>query len=155
MKRIALFPGSFDPLTLGHTDIIDRALPLFDELYIGIGHNSNKQPMFDLAQRITWIQEVYKNAPQVKVVSYNGLTAEFCKSIGASFILRGIRYVSDFEYEKSIADVNRMMDNNLETIFLTCSPQYSSFSSTLVRDVLRNGGDVNAFLPKQVKLPKA
>jgi pantetheine-phosphate adenylyltransferase len=154
MKRIALFPGSFDPLTLGHTDIIDRALPLFDELYIGIGKNSNKQPMFELAQRIKWIEDVYTDSPHIKVVSYEGLTADFCKSIGANFILRGIRYVSDFEYEKSIADVNRMMDKNLETVFLTCSPQYSSFSSTLVRDVLRNGGDVKAFLPQAVTLPK-
>jgi pantetheine-phosphate adenylyltransferase len=152
MQRIGLFPGTFDPITLGHTDIIDRALNLFDKLYIGIGANSNKEPMFSLDKRLGWISEVYKNEPKIEAVSYKGLTADFCRSIDAQFILRGIRYVSDFEYEKSIADVNRMMDNKLETIFLTCSPQYSSFSSTLVRDVIRNNGDVRLFLPKQVQL---
>jgi pantetheine-phosphate adenylyltransferase len=148
--RIALFPGTFDPLTLGHTDIIDRALPLFDKLYIGIGINSNKQPMYDLEKRIQWIKEVYKNEPKIEAITYSGLTAEFCKTINAQFILRGIRYVSDFEYEKSIADVNRMLDEKLETVFLTCSPEYSSFSSTLVRDIIRNGGDVSKFLPAVV-----
>jgi pantetheine-phosphate adenylyltransferase len=152
MQRIGLFPGTFDPITLGHTDIIDRALNLFDKLYIGIGANSNKEPMFSLDKRLGWISEVYKNEPKIEAVSYKGLTADFCRSIDAQFILRGIRDVSDFEYEKSIADVNRMMDNKLETIFLTCSPQYSSFSSTLVRDVIRNNGDVRLFLPKQVQL---
>jgi pantetheine-phosphate adenylyltransferase len=150
--RIALFPGTFDPLTLGHTDIIDRALPLFDKLYIGIGVNSNKQPMYDLEKRIQWIKEVYKNEPKIEAITYSGLTAEFCKTIKAQFILRGIRYVSDFEYEKSIADVNRMMDDKLETVFLTCSPEYSSFSSTLVRDIIRNNGDVSKFLPKEVNI---
>jgi pantetheine-phosphate adenylyltransferase len=152
MQRIGLFPGSFDPLTLGHTDIIDRALPLFDLLYIGIGKNSNKQPMFSIEQRLAWIDEAYAGNAKIKSISYEGLTAKLCAEIGAKFILRGVRYVSDFEYEKSIADVNRMMDAELETVFLTCSPQYSSFSSTLVRDVLRNGGAVQQFLPKSVKL---
>lgn len=151
MQRIALFPGTFDPITLGHTDIIDRALPLFDKLYVGIGINSNKQPMYSLEQRIEWIKEVYRNEPKIVATSYEGLTSSFCKSIDAKFILRGIRYVSDFEYEKSIADVNRMMDDQLETIFLTCSPEYSSFSSTLVRDIIRNGGDAVKFLPKEVR----
>ncbi|MFM2385388.1 MAG: pantetheine-phosphate adenylyltransferase, partial [Bacteroidota bacterium] len=136
----------------GHVDIIDRALPLFDTLYIGVGINSNKQPMFDLNKRLGWIDKVYHNNPKVKSISYEGLTAKFCEEIGAKFILRGIRYVSDFEYEKSIADVNRMLDHDLETVFLTCSPQYSSFSSTLVRDVLKNGGDVSQFLPKGMDL---
>jgi pantetheine-phosphate adenylyltransferase len=150
--RIALFPGTFDPLTLGHTDIIDRALPLFDKLYIGIGVNSNKQPMYTLEQRMAWIADVYKGNEKIEPITYSGLTAEFCKSIKANFILRGIRYVSDFEYEKSIADMNRMLDDKLETVFLTCSPEYSSFSSTLVRDVIRNGGAVDKFLPKAVKV---
>jgi pantetheine-phosphate adenylyltransferase len=152
MQRIGLFPGSFDPLTLGHTDIIDRALPLFDTLYIGIGKNSNKEPMFTIEQRLAWIDEAYAGNPKIKSISYEGLTAKLCAEIGAKFILRGSRYVSDFEYEKSIADVNRMMDAELETVFLTCSPQYSSFSSTLVRDVLRNGGKVRQFLPAVVKI---
>jgi pantetheine-phosphate adenylyltransferase len=149
-QRIALFPGTFDPITLGHKDIIDRALPLFDKLFVGIGSNANKQAMFDIEQRLSWIKKVYRNEPKIEAVTYSGLTADFCKQHHAQFILRGIRYVSDFEYEKSIADVNRMMDEKLETVFLTCSPIYSSFSSTLVRDIIRNGGDASKFLPKEV-----
>jgi pantetheine-phosphate adenylyltransferase len=148
MTRTALFPGSFDPITLGHTDIIDRALPLFDRIIIGIAVNSNKQPMFTLEQRLAWIKEVYGDEPKIEVTNYEGLTAHFCKEKDIRFILRGIRYVSDFEYEKSIADVNRALDKNLETIYLTCSPEYSFYSSTLVRDILRNGGDATSFLPK-------
>jgi pantetheine-phosphate adenylyltransferase len=150
--RIGLFPGSFDPITLGHTDIIDRALPLFDKLIIGIGINHNKQPMFTLEQRLQWINEVYAGNNKIEALSYEGLTATFAQKNNVKFILRGIRYVSDFEYEKSIADVNRMMDDQLETVFLTCSPEYSSFSSTLVRDIIRNGGDVSKFLPAKVVL---
>jgi pantetheine-phosphate adenylyltransferase len=152
MERIALFPGTFDPFTIGHQDIIDRALPLFDKLYVGIGKNNNKQPMFSLEQRLQWIADVYVNEPKIIPVSYEGLTAQYCKQINANFILRGIRYVSDFEYEKSIADLNRMMDDKLETVFLTCSPEFSSFSSTLVRDILRNGGDASKLLPKEVAI---
>ncbi len=150
MNRIALFPGTFDPITIGHLDIIDRALPLFDKLYVGIGKNTNKQPMFSLEQRLDWIAKVYENEPKIIPISYEGLTAHFCKTINAQFILRGIRYVSDFEYEKSIADLNRMMDEKLETVFLTCSPEYSSFSSTLVRDILRNGGKADKLIPQVV-----
>lgn len=151
MKRICLFPGTFDPLTLGHTDIIDRALPLFDKLVIGIGRNSNKKPMFSEKQRLNWIREIYKNNPKVEVLAYDGLTVTCCQRVGAGFILRGIRYVNDFEYEKAIADMNRSIDNNIETIFLTCLPKFTSVASTLVRDVLRNGGDVSPFLPEIVK----
>ncbi len=122
MQRIALFPGTFDPVTLGHTDIIDRALPLFDKLVIGIGVNSGKVPMFSVEQRVEWLREIYKDQPTVEVTSYEGLTVNFCKQIGAKFILRGIRYVADFEYEKAIADINRKMEHEVETIFLTCSP---------------------------------
>jgi len=150
MSRICLFPGTFDPITFGHTDIIDRALPLFDKLYIGIGRNSKKTPMFTEEQRISWIKEIYKNDSRVQVVAYDGLTVECCKSVGASFILRGIRYVNDFEYEKAIADMNRSLEHNIETIFLTCLPKYTSVASTLVRDVLSNGGDVSQFLPDNV-----
>jgi len=151
MSRICLFPGTFDPLTLGHTDIIDRALPLFDKLVIGIGRNINKKPMFSEKQRLKWIREIYKDNPKVEALAYDGLTVECCRKAGANFILRGIRYVNDFEYEKAIADMNRSIDHKIETIFLTCLPQYTSVASTLVRDVLRNGGDVSQFLPAVVR----
>jgi pantetheine-phosphate adenylyltransferase len=151
MQRICLFPGTFDPITLGHVDIIHRAVALFDKLVIGIGINSSKQPMFSVEQRTGWIQEIFRNEPRIEVASYEGLTVDFCNKIEAKFILRGIRYVSDFEYEKAIADMNRMLVPDIETIFLTCAPLYSTISSTLVRDVIRNGGNSRMFLPEEVK----
>jgi pantetheine-phosphate adenylyltransferase len=150
MQRIALFPGTFDPITIGHLDIIKRSLTIFDRLIIGIGRNANKEPMFSEEQRLGWIREIYKHYKNVDAVVYEGLTVKCCQEVGANFILRGIRYVNDFEYEKAIADMNRSLDNNIETIFLTCLPQYTSVASTLVRDVLRNGGDVMPFLPEVV-----
>lgn len=150
MKRIALFPGTFDPITIGHLDIIQRALPLFDKLVIGIGRNASKTSMFSEELRYEWLNEIFKDEPNVSPLIYDGLTVECCKRVGANFILRGIRYVNDFEYEKAIADMNRSLDNNIETVFLTCLPQYTSVASTLVRDVIRNGGDVTPFLPKVV-----
>ena len=150
MNRICLFPGTFDPVTLGHTDIIDRALPLFDKMFIGIGRNTNKQPMFSEQQRLEWLKEIYKGNDKVEAIVYDGLTVDCCKQVSANFILRGIRYVNDFEYEKAIADMNRSIADNIETIFLTCLPQYTSVASTLVRDVLKNRGDVSKFLPDAV-----
>jgi pantetheine-phosphate adenylyltransferase len=150
MPRICLFPGTFDPVTLGHIDIIDRALPLFDKLVIGIGRNVNKVPMFSEEQRLQWIKEIYKGNDKVDAVVYDGLTVDCCELVGAKFILRGIRYVNDFEYEKAIADMNRSLDGHIETVFLTCLPQFTSVASTLVRDVLKNGGDVSQFLPAVV-----
>lgn len=151
MQRICLFPGTFDPVTLGHVDIIERAVKLFDKLVIGVGINSSKQPMFSVEQRTTWIQEIFSHDDRIEVSSYSGLTVDYCREINAGFILRGIRYVSDFEYEKAIADMNRMLVADIETIFLTCSPLYSTISSTLVRDVIRNGGNAGMFMPPQVK----
>src|SRR5258706_12795413 len=150
MQRICLFPGTFDPFTLGHVDIIDRALPLFDKIIVGIGLNTSKAPMFSPEKREQWINEIYKNEPKVEGAIYEGLTVEFCKKIGAHFILRGIRYVSDFEYEKTIADANRTLDNSIETVFLTGEPKYTSVASTIVRDIIRNGGDASHFLPEIV-----
>ena len=150
MKRICLFPGTFDPVTLGHIDIINRALPLFDKIYIGIGINAAKTPMFSPEQRQEWFKEIYNGDSRVESVINEGLTINYCKSIGAGFILRGIRYVSDFEYEKTIADANRTLDKNIETIFLTGEPKYTSVASTIVRDILRNGGDASPFLPDVV-----
>ncbi|MFL9484452.1 pantetheine-phosphate adenylyltransferase [Chitinophagaceae bacterium LWZ2-11] len=148
--RICLFPGTFDPVTLGHIDIINRALPLFDKIIVGVGMNSAKSPMFSPDQRIAWIKEIYKDNPKVESVVYEGLTIDYCKKIGAQFILRGIRYVSDFEYEKTIADANRAMDRSIETVFLTGEPKYTSVASTIVRDILKNGGDASPFLPDVV-----
>jgi pantetheine-phosphate adenylyltransferase len=150
MQRICLFPGTFDPITIGHLDIINRSIRLFDKLVIGIGRNANKAAMFSEEQRLQWIKEIYKNNSRIDSVVYDGLTIKCCREVGANFILRGIRYVNDFEYEKAIADMNRSLDENIETIFLTCLPQYTSVASTLVRDVIRNGGDVMQFLPDVV-----
>ncbi|HLU16518.1 MAG TPA: pantetheine-phosphate adenylyltransferase [Edaphocola sp.] len=149
--RVALFPGTFDPITLGHVDVVRRALPLFDKIVIGIGLNSSKQPMFSPEQRLAWLQEIFKDTDKVEAHAYEGLTIDYCEKIGANFILRGIRYVSDFEYEKGIADMNRMLSKHIETIFLTSSPEYSTVSSTLVRDVIRYNGDVRQFLPPEVR----
>lgn len=154
--RICLFPGTFDPVTLGHVDIINRAIPLFDKIIVGIGINTAKEPMFSAAQRLKWINDIYKDAETVEGAVYEGLTINFCKKIKAHFILRGIRYVSDFEYEKTIADANRTLDNSIETIFLTGEPKYTSVASTIVRDIIKNGGDASPFLPESVykTLPK-
>jgi pantetheine-phosphate adenylyltransferase len=148
--RICLFPGTFDPVTLGHVDIINRALPLFDKIVVGIGLNTTKAPMFSPEQRLDWIREIYKDEERVEGAIYEGLTIDFCQKIGAQFILRGIRYVSDFEYEKTIADANRTLDKTIETVFLTCEPKYTSVASTIVRDIIRNNGDSSHFLPEIV-----
>ena len=150
MERICLFPGTFDPVTLGHVDIINRALPLFDKIVVGIGLNSAKAPMFSADQRLQWISEIYKDEERVVGAMYEGLTIDYCKQIGANFILRGIRYVSDFEYEKTIADANRTLDKSIETIFLTGEPKYTSVASTIVRDIIRNGGNAAPFIPELV-----
>src|SRR6187401_3767615 len=148
--RICLFPGTFDPLTLGHVDIITRSLPLFDKIVVGIGINTSKAPMFSPEKRLSWLKEIFKNDLRVEGGVYEGLTVNYCKKIGAKFILRGIRYVSDFEYEKTIADANRTLDNSIETIFLTGEPKYTSVASTIVRDIIRNNGDATQFLPPEV-----
>lgn len=157
MPRICLFPGTFDPLTLGHVDIINRAIPLFDKIIVGIGLNASKAPMFSAEQRLLWINDIYKDEERVEGAIYEGLTVDFCKEIHAKFILRGIRYVSDFEYEKTIADANRTLDKSIETIFLTGEPKYTSVASTIVRDIIRNNGDASHFLPELVykSLPKS
>src|SRR6478609_3540832 len=150
MSRICLFPGTFDPVTLGHVDIINRAIPVFDKIIVGIGKNTIKAPMFSAEQRLEWIKQIYKDKPCIEGAIYEGLTIDFCKRVNARFILRGIRYVSDFEYEKTIADANRTLDSSIETIFLTCEPKYNSIASTIVRDIIKNGGDASHFLPPEV-----
>ncbi len=151
-QRICLFPGTFDPITLGHVDIIKRAVSLFDKLYIGIGLNTSKQPMFSIEQRKEWIEKIFSDYPQIAVVSYEGLTINYCKELQAQYILRGIRSIVDFEYEKAIGDMNRMLAPEVETFFLACAPEYSTISSTVVRDVIRNKGNVKSFLPPELNL---
>lgn len=152
MSRIALFPGSFDPITVGHVDIVIRSLDLFDKIVVGVGNNSSKQYMFPLPDRLDWIRDVFAEYMQVEVRSYSGLTIDFCKEVNARFILRGLRDAPDLEYEKSIAQMNHYMNRQIETVFVLCSPQFAPVSSTIVRDIIRNGGDAGPFLPEQVKL---
>ncbi len=150
MQKIALFPGTFDPITLGHVDIINRSLRIFDKIVVGIGKNSSKTPMFSPEVRASLVNEIYKNEPRVSAAFYEGLTVNFCNEIDARYIIRGIRYVSDFEYEKTIADANRTLDIDIETVFLTGEPKLTSVASTIVRDIIRNGGDASPFLPEAV-----
>ncbi|MBP6303340.1 MAG: pantetheine-phosphate adenylyltransferase [Bacteroidia bacterium] len=152
MKRIALVPGTFDPITIGHVDIINRALPMFDELWIGIGRNSIKQSLFTEEERKGWIEAIYQGNSKVHVDTYEGLTTEFCRKIGAHFIIRGIRTSSDFDYEKNIAQMNKAQYDDIESIFLMCNPAFTAISSTIVRDIIRNGGDARQFVPKEVKI---
>ena len=147
--KTALFPGSFDPITKAHVDILTRSVGLFDRVVIGIGINSTKTPFLDLETRISILQEVFANEPKIEVSTYKGLTVDFCKTIGATYIIRGIRTVSDFEYEKAIAQMNHALVPEIESIFILSKPGYSSISSTIVRDILRNNGDVSQFIPKE------
>lgn len=150
MQRICLFPGTFDPITMGHIDLVRRAADLFDKLVIGIGINSSKQPMFSTEQRTEWIRDIFRDDPRVEVTGFRGLTIDHCRQIGAHYILRGIRSTTDFEYEKAIADMNGMLAPDIHTIFLTSSPQYSTISSTLVRDVIRHQGKAELFVAENM-----
>ena len=149
MKR-AVFPGSFDPITLGHYDIIQRGISLFDELVIAIGENAEKSYMFSLEQRMSFIREAFRDEPRISVLSYSGLTVEFCRRVDAGFILRGLRNPADFEFEKAIAHTNRKL-SEIETVFLLTSSGKSYISSSIVRDVIRNGGDVSGLVPDTVR----
>jgi pantetheine-phosphate adenylyltransferase len=151
MKKIALFPGSFDPYTMGHHDIVLRSLNLFDEVIIGIGYNSSKQNRyFDIDLMVSKIKGVYEGESRVKVLVYNELTSTLAKSHGAQFLVRGLRNTTDFEYENTISQMNRYLNEELETVFLITSPQYAAISSTVIREVHRYGGNVSEFLPYPV-----
>lgn len=150
MKK-ALFPGSFDPLTLGHVDIVKRGVALFDEVIVAIGINSEKNYMFPLNERKQFIENAFKNQPKVKVVTYEGLTVQFCKDINVPFILRGLRNPADFEFEKAIAHTNRQL-SEIETVFLLTSAKTSFISSSIVRDVIRNQGDYTVLVPDSVRI---
>jgi pantetheine-phosphate adenylyltransferase len=150
MKK-AVFPGSFDPITLGHEDIINRALPLFDEIVIAIGINDAKKYMFTIEERVQFIKDTFNNEPKISVTTYKGLTTEYCKEVNANYMLRGLRNPADFEFEKSIAQTNRKL-SGIDTLFLLTSAETSYISSSIVRDVLRNGGDFTILVPDSVRV---
>lgn len=147
MKRIAIFPGSFDPFTKGHEDIVLRSLKLFDEVIVGIGHNTSKKRYFEVDTMVKAIEKTFENYPQVKTLIYDELTASLAKKYNAHFLIRGLRNTTDFEYENSISQVNRHLNNELETIFLITSEKYAAVSSSIIREVHKYGGDVSEFIP--------
>ena len=150
--KIAVFPGSFDPITIGHYDLIIRSLSLFDKVIVAIGTNSVKSYLFPLETRIEWLREVFKGNEKIEIDHFEGLTANYCKKINANYLIRGLRNSSDFEYEKTISQVNHILTGGLETIFLISAPNFSHISSTIVMEVIKGGGDVEPFLPKGVKV---
>lgn len=152
MEKIALFPGSFDPFTLGHESIVRRALPLFDKIIIAIGYNSDKDGFFTLDERMSWMNLVFEGVKKIETEKFQGLTVDFCKKVGAGFILRGLRTSSDFEYERAIAQMNKVMYPEIETVFLLTLPEHTHINSTIVREIIRLGGDAHAFLPEKIKI---
>jgi len=149
--KTALFPGSFDPITKGHQDIVERATPLFDKIVVGIGTNTAKKYLFSLEERTQWIKATFKGNKKIEVVQYEGLTIDFCRRIEANYILRGLRNSSDFDFESSIGQMNRALDKQIETICLLTSPEFTAINSTIVRDIIINGGDASNFVPSAVK----
>jgi pantetheine-phosphate adenylyltransferase len=152
MKKTAIFPGSFDPITKGHESIVLRAIPLFDEIIIAIGENSEKKGYFPIEKRLDWIEKVFKKHSTVKASIYKGLTVDFCKKTGATYILRGLRTSADFEFERSIGQMNRNIYPEVETVFLLTAPEYTHLNSSIVRDIHRNGGDVKQFIPEGIEV---
>ncbi len=152
MKRVAIFPGSFDPFTIGHLNIVNRGLQVFDHVIIALGENSQKKYMFSLEQRKKLINQVFKSESRVDVDSYSGLTVDYCQSKSAEFILRGIRNGRDLDFEQSIAQMNKELNPSVETVFLVNKPEYSAINSSIVRDIYANGGEVASFLPKGIIL---
>lgn len=146
-KKIAVFPGSFDPLTMGHVEIINRGKALFDKIIIGIGVNSQKKTLFTLDQRLEWIKKVFEGDSQIEVQHFTGLTVHFCKEVGAGFLLRGLRNTGDLNYERTISQLNHIIGDNIETVFLISQPEYSHISSTIVREIIKGGGDASTLLP--------
>jgi pantetheine-phosphate adenylyltransferase len=150
MSKIAVFPGTFDPITIGHVDIVNRASELFDEIVIAVGVNTKKTTLFDLDLRKQWIQTAFANNPKVRIESYEGLTVDFCKKTGAKFLLRGLRNGTDFDYESHIAQLNKALWNDIETVFIMCDPALSYISSTLVRDLIIHRADFQRYLPEGI-----
>jgi pantetheine-phosphate adenylyltransferase len=151
MQKIAVFPGSFDPITIGHVKIVERAMPLFDKVVVAVGVNSQKQSLFSLEQRISWLKTVFVEEPKVEIAFFEGLTAHFCNRIGAKYLLRGLRNASDFDYEKTISQLNHIVGKDLETVFLISQPEVSHISSTIVREIIKGGGDASPFVPGAIK----
>jgi pantetheine-phosphate adenylyltransferase len=148
MQKIAIFPGSFDPFTIGHESIVNRAVPMFDKIIVMIGFNANKKSFFPIEKRIKWINQVFKNVEKVEVRLHDGLTVDFCKEVGAKYILRGLRTSADFEYERAIAQINKKMHPEIETVFLLTLPEHTPVNATIIRDIVFHGGDASQFLPK-------
>ncbi len=145
--RIAVFPGSFDPITLGHIDLVKRAQHLFDKIIVAVGVNSSKKYLFPLEQRIEWLNQVFKEDDHIHVDHFEGLTVNFCRDQKANYLLRGLRNASDFDYEKTISQLNHIIGDNLETVFLISKPEFSHVSSTIVREIIKGNGDVSSFVP--------
>ena len=152
MSKVAVFPGSFDPITVGHLALVKRALPLFDKIIVAIGENSQKKYLFSLDQRIAWLNAVFADEPKVEVDFFENLTAHYCQKIGAKYLLRGLRNASDFDYEKTISQMNAIVGNGIETIFLISEPEHSHISSTIVREVIKWGGDASPFIPSTIEI---
>lgn len=152
MKRIAVYPGTFDPVTKGHEALVLRALPLFDEIIVAIGHNSKKQSYFSMEKRLEWLKTIFRDYPQVQVDIFEGLTVNYCQQKGARFILRGLRSSTDFEFERNIAQANNTLTPDIETIFIVSSPGLSAINSSIVRDIHRHGGDISHFIPSGIKI---
>jgi len=152
MKKIAVFPGSFDPFTIGHEGIVNRALDIFDEIIIAVGANALKKSFYSVGTRKKMISKVFSKEPRVKVVHYEGLTVDFCRSNKAKFILRGLRTAADFEFERAIAQVNKVMAPEVESVFILTIPEHSHVNSTIIRDIIRSGGDASMFVPKAISL---
>ena len=150
MNKIAVFPGSFSPFSLGHKAVVDSALPLFDKIIIAVGNNPEKNQYFSIKKRLKWINDVYKNMPNISVERYEGLTVDFCKTVNANFIVRGLRDSHDFKFEKNIAQMNKKLNAEIETIFIITPPDLSHISSTILRDIIKNGGDISTFIPKEI-----
>ncbi|MDD3739978.1 MAG: pantetheine-phosphate adenylyltransferase [Bacteroidales bacterium] len=146
-KRNAIFPGSFDPFTIGHESVVKRALPLFDKIIIGVGDNTSKTTMFDLERRIEYIKMVFFGEPKIEIKAYSGLTVDFCKENNCKFILRGLRTSADFEFERAIGQTNKLLNNNIETVFILTLPEHTFISSSIVRDIIKNKGDIKHFIP--------
>jgi len=151
MKRVAIFPGSFDPFTIGHENIVQRAVDLFDEIIIGIGYNAQKQDFYPVEKRIEWVENLFSDEPKVSVAKYQGLTVDFAKELNAGYILRGIRTAADFEYERAIAQVNKAM-TGIESVFLLTTPEHTPVNSSIVRDIIRHNGDASKFIPEKIRM---